>query len=184
MGCIREYLAARSTPRMDLFGEPIFVSLTKGGKEKTRISRIGLSKWMDTLLLSAEITKSGRAAMHCGIRAVHYSIRQPVMSKSFKKRSDIRQSLWRQNIVTEKNEEKHGTRSRSRSSRDTARPATRTIRWVTCQVIDTKSRGCHGRVQIRNVHRTLWQRYLLHQPPVRMLQHVCVLLCSARPHNQ
>jgi integrase/recombinase XerC/integrase/recombinase XerD len=39
----------------------MFVSLSKGNKEMCRITRTGLSKWMDELLLKAGIVKKGRA---------------------------------------------------------------------------------------------------------------------------
>ncbi len=58
--CLRAYLATRTGTLSDCDGVPIFVSLSKGNRENGRISRIGLSKWMDTLLAKAEITKSGR----------------------------------------------------------------------------------------------------------------------------
>ncbi len=59
--CVKEYLAARATPLPDRQGDPMFVSLSKSGKEMGRLSRIGLSKWMDKLMLTAEIAKAGRA---------------------------------------------------------------------------------------------------------------------------
>ncbi|MDA8417170.1 MAG: tyrosine-type recombinase/integrase [Betaproteobacteria bacterium] len=58
--CIKAYLEARVSTLSDADGAPLFVSLSKGSKEFRRISRIGLSKWMDTLMLKAGITKSGR----------------------------------------------------------------------------------------------------------------------------
>lgn len=59
--CISVYLAARTIALSDSDGVPMFVSLSKGDREMGRISRIGLSKWMDKLLENAEVTKLGRA---------------------------------------------------------------------------------------------------------------------------
>ena len=61
LACLKAYLAARSNPLSDQDGEPMFVSLSKDGRELGRISRIGLSKWMDKLLLAAGVEKKGRA---------------------------------------------------------------------------------------------------------------------------
>lgn len=59
--CIQNYLILRGPVQSDNDGEPIFVSLSKGDKVRGRITRIGLSKWMDTMLIKAGITKKGRA---------------------------------------------------------------------------------------------------------------------------
>jgi integrase/recombinase XerC/integrase/recombinase XerD len=61
VACIRDYLIQRGDVQSDKDGEPIFVSLGKSGKLGGRITRIGLSKWMDTMLAKAGITKKGRA---------------------------------------------------------------------------------------------------------------------------
>jgi integrase/recombinase XerC/integrase/recombinase XerD len=61
MDCINAYLDARSTQLSDKDGTAMFVSLSKGDKEMCRITRTGLSKWMDELLLKAGIAKKGRA---------------------------------------------------------------------------------------------------------------------------
>ncbi len=61
VACIQDYLIQRGTVQSDKDGEPIFVSLGKSGKLGRRITRIGLSKWMDTMLAKAGITKKGRA---------------------------------------------------------------------------------------------------------------------------
>ena len=57
MDCINAYLNALSTLLSDQDGTPVFDSLSKGDKEMCRITRTGLSKWMDELLLKAGITK-------------------------------------------------------------------------------------------------------------------------------
>lgn len=59
--CIRDYLIQRGPVMSDKDGEPLFVSLSKSDKVRGRITRIGLSKWMDTMLLKAGIAKKGRA---------------------------------------------------------------------------------------------------------------------------
>lgn len=59
--CISAYLGARESFRADPDGKPLFISLSKGGKELSRISRTGLSKWMDKMLERAGIKKAGRA---------------------------------------------------------------------------------------------------------------------------
>lgn len=61
VACIRDYLIQRGDVDSDKDGEPIFVSLGKTGRLGGRISRIGLSKWMDVMLLKAGISKKGRA---------------------------------------------------------------------------------------------------------------------------
>ena len=61
VACIRDYLIQRGDIDSDKDGEPIFVSLGKTGKLGGRITRIGLSKWMDVMLLKAGISKKGRA---------------------------------------------------------------------------------------------------------------------------
>jgi integrase/recombinase XerC/integrase/recombinase XerD len=61
VACIQGYLIQRGDVVSDKDGEPIFVSLGKAGKLGGRITRIGLSKWMDTMLVKAGITKKGRA---------------------------------------------------------------------------------------------------------------------------
>jgi len=61
MDCINAYLNALSTLLSDQDGTPVFDSLSKGDKEMCRITRTGLSKWMDELLLKAGIVKKGRA---------------------------------------------------------------------------------------------------------------------------
>ena len=61
VACIRDYLIQRGNVKPDKDGEPIFVSLGKAGKLGGRITRIGLSKWMDVMLLKAGISKKGRA---------------------------------------------------------------------------------------------------------------------------
>lgn len=61
VACIRDYLVQRGSVAPDMEGEPLFVSLGKSGVVRGRITRIGLSKWIDTLLLKAGITKKGRA---------------------------------------------------------------------------------------------------------------------------
>jgi integrase/recombinase XerC/integrase/recombinase XerD len=58
--CIRDYLIQRGPVQSDTNGEPVFVSLDKGGRVRGRITRIGLSKWMDTMLVKAGIHKKGR----------------------------------------------------------------------------------------------------------------------------
>jgi len=59
--CIRDYLIQRGPVMSDKDGEPLFVSLSKSDKVRGRITRIGLSKWMDTMLFKAGIAKKGRA---------------------------------------------------------------------------------------------------------------------------
>lgn len=61
LDCIKVYLGARSSFMSDIDGVSMFVSLSKADKEMCRISRTGLSKWMDKMLLNAGITKDGRA---------------------------------------------------------------------------------------------------------------------------
>lgn len=61
VACIRDYLIQRGPVQSDKDGEPLFVSLSKGEKVRGRITRIGLSKWIDTMLLTAGIAKKGRA---------------------------------------------------------------------------------------------------------------------------
>jgi len=61
VACIRDYLIQRGPVVSDKDGEPVFVSLGKSGRLGGRITRIGLSKWMDTMLIKAGITKKGRA---------------------------------------------------------------------------------------------------------------------------
>lgn len=61
VACIRDYLAQRGPVQSDKDGEPIFVSLSKSDLVRGRITRIGLSKWIDTMLAKAGITKKGRA---------------------------------------------------------------------------------------------------------------------------
>ena len=61
VACIRDYLIQRGPVQSDKDGEPIFVSLGKSGKLGGRITRIGLSKWIDTMLAKAGIAKKGRA---------------------------------------------------------------------------------------------------------------------------
>ena len=58
--CIQNYLIQRGPVQSDKDGEPIFVSLSKGDTVRGRITRIGLSKWIDTMLAKAGITKKGR----------------------------------------------------------------------------------------------------------------------------
>lgn len=60
VACIQNYLIQRGPVQSDKDGEPIFVSLSKGDKVRGRITRIGLSKWIDTMLTKAGITKKGR----------------------------------------------------------------------------------------------------------------------------
>ena len=60
VACIQDYLIHRGSVQTDKDGEPIFVSLGKSGKLGGRITRIGLSKWIDTMLTKAGITKKGR----------------------------------------------------------------------------------------------------------------------------
>jgi integrase len=59
--CIRDYLIQRGPVMSDKDGEPLFVSLSKSDTVRGRITRIGLSKWMDTMLFKAGIAKKGRA---------------------------------------------------------------------------------------------------------------------------
>lgn len=59
--CIQNYLIQRGMVQSDKDGEPIFVSLSKSDQVRGRITRIGLSKWMDTMLAKAGIAKKGRA---------------------------------------------------------------------------------------------------------------------------
>jgi integrase/recombinase XerC/integrase/recombinase XerD len=61
MDCVNTYLEARTNLMADQDGRPMFVSLSKGSKEMCRITRTGLSKWMDKILHKAGITKKGRA---------------------------------------------------------------------------------------------------------------------------
>jgi len=58
--CIRNYLIQRGEVPADKNGEPLFVSVSKAGKIRGRITRIGLSKWIDTMLAKAGIAKKGR----------------------------------------------------------------------------------------------------------------------------
>lgn len=58
--CIKNYLIQRGPVQSDKDGEPLFVSLSKGDKVRGRITRIGLSKWIDTMLAKAGIMKKGR----------------------------------------------------------------------------------------------------------------------------
>ena len=60
VACIRDYLIKRGPVESDRDGEPVFVSLSKSDKVRGRITRIGLSKWIDTMLANAGITKRGR----------------------------------------------------------------------------------------------------------------------------
>lgn len=59
--CLSEYLKARKRSFDDDGGKPMFVSLSKAGKELGRITRDGLSKWIDTMLKKSGIAKNGRA---------------------------------------------------------------------------------------------------------------------------
>jgi len=59
--CIHDYLVRRGPVQHDKDGEPLFVSLSKGNRVRGRITRIGLSKWIDTMLAKAGIAKKGRA---------------------------------------------------------------------------------------------------------------------------
>lgn len=61
VACIRNYLVQRGPVQSDRDGEPLFVSLSKSDKVRGRITRIGLSKWIDTMLAKAGIAKRGRA---------------------------------------------------------------------------------------------------------------------------
>lgn len=61
VACIQNYLIQRGPVQSDKDGEPIFVSLAKGDRVRGRITRIGLSKWIDTMLTKAGISKKGRA---------------------------------------------------------------------------------------------------------------------------
>jgi len=58
--CIRDYLVRRGPVQHDKDGAPLFVSLSKGNRVRGRITRIGLSKWIDTMLAKAGIGKKGR----------------------------------------------------------------------------------------------------------------------------
>ena len=58
--CIRNYLIQRGEVPADKDGEPLFVSLSKSDRVRGRITRIGLSKWIDTMLAKAGIAKKGR----------------------------------------------------------------------------------------------------------------------------
>lgn len=58
--CIRDYLIQRGEVPADGDGEPLFVSLSKSDRVRGRITRIGLSKWIDTMLAKAGIAKKGR----------------------------------------------------------------------------------------------------------------------------
>lgn len=58
--CIYEYLNRRGPVPSDRDGEPLFVSLTKSDAVHGRITRIGLSKWIDTMLAKAGVAKKGR----------------------------------------------------------------------------------------------------------------------------
>lgn len=58
--CIQNYLIQRGPVQSDKDGEPIFVSLSKSEQVRGRITRIGLSKWIDTMLAKAGIAKKGR----------------------------------------------------------------------------------------------------------------------------
>jgi len=60
VACINAYLEKRGSIPSDQYGEPLFVSLTKSNRVCGRITRIGLSKWLDSLLLKAGIAKKGR----------------------------------------------------------------------------------------------------------------------------
>lgn len=60
VACILDYLEKRGPIPSDQDGEPLFVSLTKSDRVCGRITRIGLSKWLDSLLLKAGIAKKGR----------------------------------------------------------------------------------------------------------------------------
>lgn len=60
VACISDYLEKRGPVPSDQYGEPLFVSLTKSDRVCGRITRIGLSKWLDSLLLKAGIAKKGR----------------------------------------------------------------------------------------------------------------------------
>jgi integrase/recombinase XerC/integrase/recombinase XerD len=61
MECVKAYLDARTNLLADQDGTAMFVSLSKGDKELCRITRTGLSKWMDRMLAKAGIGKKGRA---------------------------------------------------------------------------------------------------------------------------
>lgn len=58
--CIQNYLIQRGPVQSDKDGEPLFVSLSKSDQVRGRITRIGLSKWIDTMLAKAGIAKKGR----------------------------------------------------------------------------------------------------------------------------
>lgn len=60
VSCIYEYLNRRGAVPSDRNGEPLFVSLTKSDAVHGRITRIGLSKWIDTMLAKAGVAKKGR----------------------------------------------------------------------------------------------------------------------------
>jgi site-specific recombinase XerD len=60
VACIRNYLIQRGPVQADKDGEPLFVSLSKSDRVRGRITRIGLSKWIDTMLAKAGIAKKGR----------------------------------------------------------------------------------------------------------------------------
>lgn len=60
VACIHDYLIQRGPVPADGDGEPLFVSLSKSDRVRGRITRIGLSKWIDTMLAKAGIAKKGR----------------------------------------------------------------------------------------------------------------------------
>jgi integrase/recombinase XerC/integrase/recombinase XerD len=57
MGLLKLYLNRRGQVTRDESGEPLFSALSKGGKPLGRITRIGLSKLIDTLYSNAAISR-------------------------------------------------------------------------------------------------------------------------------
>lgn len=59
LAILDEYLSARGTVASDLHGEPLFVSIGKGGKTGGRVSRIGVNHIVNTYLEKAGLKRPG-----------------------------------------------------------------------------------------------------------------------------
>lgn len=92
LSALDEYLTTRGSATPDCLGEPLFVSISKGGKPGRRISRIGVNHIVDHYLKKAGLKKEGiscHALRHTCGHLLYQATRDPKVVQETLRHSNI-----------------------------------------------------------------------------------------------
>jgi integrase/recombinase XerC/integrase/recombinase XerD len=111
LSTLDEYLTARGSVDQDRYGEPLFISIGKGGKPGGRLSRIGVNHIVNTYLVKAGLKRTGiscHALRHTCGHLLYQATRDPKV---------VQETLRHSNITTAGQYSHAEERSKSRHTR-------------------------------------------------------------------